>query len=461
MRSNLIWTISFVSVLVLVSGKIITALAGCSGSDSSNLSELTVRNTVSSDSGNSSENANSDWPNLFGPSYDSTSRENRFVTTWESGGPKEKWSCVIGEGYSAPIVVGGKLITLSRKENQEVVRCQNAKNGKSIWEYRYPTSFSCEFEYSNGPYSTPAANRQYVVTVGAEGQICCFDHQTGSIIWQRKLLDDYQVENKQWPVTSSPLIWNDRVILNLGAASQKAGVIAINLQDGKTIWEATDHGPSFASPVPSRLHGKDHVFAMTDQGLVVLDANNGNVFWEVPHRTRRALWNNAVSPIVHGDRVTIVTGPSVKPGLRSFKIQQNGTYVEPWSNIRLLNTQYTNVVVVDGYLFGFTPMKQGGPELRCIDLRSGKMKWKHQPNVGRGNLLAVGNSLLILGEDGHLVSMELNASRPIEKSRTENPILEKPCYTSMALSNGLIFARNERRLICIDLNKQEKRHEQQ
>ena len=159
---------------------------------------------------------------------------------------------------------------------------------------------------------------------------------------------------------------------------------------------------------------------------------------------------NAVSPIVWNDTVTIVAGPNVRPGLRSFKVLPDGSFEEPWTDIRLLNSQYTNPIVIGGYLFGFTPMKQGGPDIKCIDLNNGKLCWSDKPGLGRCNLLAVEDSLLMLGEGGELGVVQINTTKMVLKS-TSRPLLKKPCYTPMALNQGRLLIRNERTLKCLDL----------
>ena len=98
-------------------------------------------------------------------------------------------------------------------------------------------------------------------------------------------------------------------------------------------------------------------------------------------------------------------------------------------------------------------MTVGGPTLKCIDIVNGKLAWKAKPDLARGNMLAVNDSIIILGEDGTLASFELNTSKLIEISRTDQPVLEKPCYTSLALNQGMLFARNEKQLICFDLRR--------
>ena len=395
------------------------------------------------------------WCNLYGPDYLSVSREVDLQLDFRHQSPIERWRLPIGKGYSAPVVKSGKLVLLSRYGDQEKVECRKAESGDLLWSHEYPTEFECKFEYSNGPYATPVLNDEVAITVGAEGLFHCFDLSDGSVRWTRNPLFEHEVDLKEWPVTTSPLLLEERIIFNLGDKQNQAGVIAMDVNSGETIWESTSEDFSHASPVPAAIGEEQFVLVMADSGLLCLSPEDGSVYWEIPHRIRQLDRYNAVSPAVSGNKVCFVTGPSVKPGFRCIEISPNGSYTEPWKNIRLLNSQYTNLVIVDSFLYGFTPVKQGGPELVCIDLEKGKKAWKARPGIGRGNLLAVQDRMLILGEEGVLTVMELNGSEFKECFKTKTPILSKPCYTSMALSDGLLFARNEKEIVCLTLRSAE------
>ena len=433
------------SVAIAVLQLIVFLITGCSGEKAPTPISVTKSSTKSSIE---DVRLNDCWPNLYGPEFNS-----RVPVPFDGQihfAPALRWSHDIGRGYGTPIVAKERVWVVSRIEEQEKIECLNENTGELLWDYTYPTSFKNTFEYSDGPYATPLFIDGRVVTVGAQGQFHCFD-LNGKLLWNRNLLEDFNVELKDWPVATSPIAVGDKIIFNLGA--KKAGIVALDPETGEVVWAATDHSFSYASSIVASMHGKEFVYSMTDEGLVCLEPNKGKVLWEIAHRIRQRDRYNAVTPIAVGSRICVVTGPSVKPGFRCFEIKQDGGYDEPWKNIRLLNTQYTNFTSFgENQVFGFTPEKQGGPELVCIDLQLGKHIWKIRPELGRGNLLGLGKYLVILGESGTLAIYELEVGQPpSEVFRTSEPILSKPCYSTMAYSRGRIFARNEKKLVCYDL----------
>lgn len=445
------------SLLSLVGTFSILFSLGCHRTSESGTIDIRTDRNATASMGDTAGLSESDrgWPNVYGPNHNSTSTESNISTNWPSSGPAIKWTRTSGTGYSSVVSAGDDTVTIFRQDNEEVVECLDTDSGNLKWEHRYPTDFKSTYEYSDGPYSTPVLTEQSVFTIGASGLVHRLDRSSGDVQWSRDLLTEYEIPKRDWPFAGSPLVLEDRLILNLGAAEKEAGIIAINRVDGKTLWESTNDGYAHTTPTVATIHGQRLVFVLTFEGLVCLDPENGNVHWKIAHQVRDPTGmngTNAVSPIVIGNRVCVVSGPKVKPGLRCFRILPNGKYEEPWRDIRLLKSQYTNLIGIDKYLFAFTPMTVGGPTLKCIDIVKGKLAWKAKPDLGRGNMLAVGDSIIILGEDGTLASFELSTAKLNERSRTALPVLENPCYTSLALNRGLLFARNEKNIVCFHLN---------
>ena len=141
------------------------------------------------------------------------------------------------------------------------------------------------------------------------------------------------------------------------------------------------------------------------------------------------MFGNAVSPISFDDKVVIVSGPHVRPGFRCFQIKSDLSYDEPWSDARLLNTQYTNLIYSDGFLYG---MKGAGSEIRCIDMSKGRTVWKSSLQTGRANAIAVNDSILLLGERGQLASIEINSEElvvnPSHPDRCLNRHVSRPWH---------------------------------
>ena len=346
-----------------------------------------------------------------------------------------------------------RLIVMEREGDVEHVRRLNAATGEEVWRKSYTTTYTDRFgHYSNGPYSTPLIEGEHVYTLGAQGQLHCWLLADGDLVWRRLLQDEYQVPEGLFPVAASPFIEGDSLIYNLGATDDEAGVIALNKTTGETLWNATDEPASCATPIAATIHGQRHLIVFGNLNLMSLDPQDGTVLWRRRHYCKSPDSTNATSPIVIDDLVLGVCGPG--PGALCMQVLEDGTAEELWTDRRVLDSQFNSLIVIDGFVYGFSTKRQGGALLKCVEIATGELRWELPSDLGRGQGLAANGCLILIGEDGHLASVEVNPNEPILKCITPEPILEKPCYSSPALHKGLLYLRNEKRLVCYDLRGQ-------
>lgn len=404
---------------------------------------------------NSSAKANQSWPQLFGADRTSVvaTEINPF---WGPEGPPKNWSLKIGTGYGSPVVADGNVVFNHRIEDEEIIQCVDAKTGETVWKHAYPTTFETEFDYSNGPYSTPVIANGQVFSAGGQGQFFCLNATTGDLIWSRDLHQEYALEDDIFAVGSTPLLVGNRLIFNLGAAAKNAGVVALDRNTGTTMWESTNHGAAYCSPFAANIHGKDFVFVVTEIGLVSMHPDTGEVDWSIEHRSRSPMSFNAVSPLVDGDKVLVVTGPG--PGAVCVRVLPDRSYQPLWKDRRVIDCQFNSLMLHSGHVFGFTAAGQGGAEFRCVDFETGELRWKYHSLLRRGQGLIAGNAILLLGEQGHLASLLLSQESPQVISFTNEPLISSPGYCAPALAAGRLFLKEEYRLTCFDVTPTTGRH---
>src|SRR5215831_2990738 len=78
-----------------------------------------------------------DWLQWGGPGRNFISDSKGLADSWPAGGPRRLWSRTLGEGHSTILAEKGKLYTMYRKGEQEVIVSLEADSGKTIWEYSY------------------------------------------------------------------------------------------------------------------------------------------------------------------------------------------------------------------------------------------------------------------------------------------------------------------------------------
>ncbi len=391
-----------------------------------------------------------EWPNLFGPAHDSVAPSGSPpVKPWNEEGPTEVWRIDCGTGYSSPVLFGDRLVLQHRLGDEEVVTCMQADDATTIWEHRYPTTFECDSHYTHGPYATPATDGEHVYTIGAQGQLFCLNAEQGDVVWQRNLVEEFGATHEVFGFGASPLIWNDKLILNVGGTEPESGVVALDKLTGETRWRATDHvGQTYATPQPARIHGADYVFVLTAVGLVSLDPDDGHVHWELPYATTIPENYNAITPVVHGD---LLFQSVFGQGCMTLRILQDGGYEKVWESDRTLTSHYTPIVCVDGLLYG---VHTNDKSLRCVDLPTGEVRWRWRSPLARSTQVAVGEHLVVVGEKSKLGLVDLDPEDFVERALTDDPLFaSESLYSAPAYAHGRLYVRGEKQAVCLELSK--------
>lgn len=394
-----------------------------------------------------------DWPKLYGAD-DGVVREAGLDLSWKEAGPPELWRMDVGVGYSQPVVVAGKLLLFHRQGDKELVTCLDVKTRERLWEFGYPTAYVDRYGYNGGPRCTPIIASGKVYTLGAEGKLHAIDFKSGEKLWTRDLVTDYAVEQGFFGVGATPLLEGDRLIINVGGKKTGAGIVAVSIKDGKTLWKATADGASYATPTAATIHGKRHVFVLTESGLVDVDPVDGKVRWTVPFRSKLYESVNATSPLVARD--VVMVSATYGAGSMALRINADGSNEFLWK-ARVPDSHFSNLIAVGGHVYGFLGRHESNAELFCCELETGKIQWRAETPLGRGQLLRVGDKFIGWGERGCLAVLQMNPEKlHVTASSNSDPLkglLRYPTWTPPIVYDGRLYLRSETTLLCLDLRK--------
>jgi outer membrane protein assembly factor BamB len=386
-----------------------------------------------------------DWPQYFGAARDGVYRGTPIADAWPAGGPKVLWKKPVGEGFSGPVVSAGKLILHHRVGAEEVVEAMDIKTGASQWRYAYPTNYRDDFGFDEGPRAVPVVANSIVYTFGAQGQLHAVGLADGKKRWSEDTATRYRVAKGFFGAAGSPLVEDGRVIANVGGKG--AGIVAFDAATGKVLWTATDDEASYSSPVGATIGGKRLAIFLTRSELLGLEPATGTVVFRRPWRARNANSVNAASPVVVGDLIFVST--EYGPGAGVLRV--NGSnLVDVWTGLDSLTNHYATSVQANGILYGYHGRQEFGPALRAVELRTGKVRWS-QEQFRAGSILLAGTRLLIMREGGELVLADAtpDAFKPLARAQ----VLPAVVRAFPALSDGILYVRNENTLVALDLRQ--------
>ena len=190
------------------------------------------------------------------------------------------------------------------------------------------------------------------------------------------------------------------------------------------------------------------LFFSPRDGLLAVEARSGEERYRYPFRSRNHYSVNVASPVVVDDHVFL--SATYNTGAVLLKLEPAGLK-EIWRDRLAMQNHWATSIYHEGYLYGMDGRHETGSNFRCIEFMTGKMRWTADEGLGRSAFIMVEGHLIALGERGYLALIEANPDRYIEKARVR--VLDYPCWTPPVLSHGLLYVRNETRLVCLNLRR--------
>ena len=78
-----------------------------------------------------------DWSQWRGPNRDGYAAKQTLLSAWPEEGPKLVWSFdAAGLGYSSVAVAGDDLLTMGKRDQDNLLLCLDAKTGTEKWASR-------------------------------------------------------------------------------------------------------------------------------------------------------------------------------------------------------------------------------------------------------------------------------------------------------------------------------------
>jgi outer membrane protein assembly factor BamB len=383
-----------------------------------------------------------DWPHFLGPKRDSSSTEK--VTAWKET-PKELWTAEVGEAHSSPIVSKGIVYAFYQPKGkaEDALAAFDAKTGQRKWEKSYERAkFSPPF--GNGPRGTPATDGELVFTYGGTGILAAWDAKTGEVQWKLDMLKEFSAKNLFFGISNSPTLVGDHVVVMVGGKG--AGLVGVDKKTGKVAWQATNDPASYASAI---VVGDD-LITLTGSHLRALNGKNGKFRWEFPFKDN--LNESSTTPVKVGD---IYIASSVTAGTVAVQPNEKGDEVKEIWKDKALTCYFSTPVLVDKHLYminGAATLMNPTITLRCVEAATGKVAWEKK-GIGKYHaaLIRTGDNKLLLHDDGgNLTLMEAN---PKEFQELAKAKVCGPTWAHPALSDGKLYVRDDKKLICIELGK--------
>jgi outer membrane protein assembly factor BamB len=401
-----------------------------------------------------------DWPQWRGPKRDGTWTETGLLSTFPSAGLVPKWTAPVGYGLSTPIIANGKVYLSDLIPEKPIVHervlCFNARSGKRVWMAQHdasPPDWFFDPAQLRGPGPTPVIHNGRVYALSMFSTLKCLDARTGTVIWKRNLLTEYQLPPSS--LDSSPLIDSNLLIVSIGG-KPRAGVVAFDLLTGREVWKALDQAATWSSPIIVLAGGARQLIVWMRQSVTSLNPTNGAVYWSEPTVSGGSPGFAAVStPVIHGDQLLV-------SGLM-FQLDRNQPaakvlWPDTSSGTRRILSDTSTPLFRDDFVYS----PRSGGLFVCLEAATGREVWQTNTvtSLRQGasvHLAPSGSSVFLFTDQGDLVLAQLSPAGYQELGRVHlieptSPLFEnKFAWAAPAFANRDIFVRNDRELRCYSL----------
>jgi outer membrane protein assembly factor BamB len=390
-----------------------------------------------------------EWTQWRGPARDGSVSAKNTPAAWPEA-LQRSWRVEIGEGYSSPVVAGGRAFVHGRRDPEEIVASVNLADGKILWQQKYQAEFKKNqyaVQMAKGPNSTPLLIGDRLFTLGVTGILNAWDTATGKLLWTRDFSKSIDTSKMFCGTASSPMLVDGRLVVQVGSDIDGGQTLGLNQKTGATEWEWRGLGPGYASPMVIQPAGGPQIITMTQGSIVGIDGKNGQELWSVPFPDE---WHeNITTPLWTGTHL-VVSG--TRQGTHAFSLtQQDGKWqaTEVWKNPDVA-MYMSSPVFGDGLIYGHSSKKKG--QFVAIDAKTGALKWATEGRDGEhASLLLTPKHVLFLTNGADLIVVKRGEPAFAIERRYE--VAEAATWAMPVLLGSNILVRDATGLIMLTVGK--------
>ena len=385
--------------------------------------------------------SNEEWPGWRGMNRDALVQTlpDRLPST-----PKFVWKRQLpGTGLGGIAVAEGRIVFSGRDlgDAKDMFSCLDARDGTPIWERTYPATG--QLDYGESPRATPLLHLGNAYLLGAFGDLGCVRLADGKMLWEVNLLRKFGAERPKWGFAASPLIVDDKLIVNPGATN--AALVALEPGSGKVVWSAPGAPAAYASFIVGIFGGRKQIVGYDSFSLGGWDPATGRRLWRLVPPNPGDF--NVPTPLAWQGKLIVATENN---GTRIYDFNRDGTIIaKPSAVCSRLAPDVNTPVIVGRRLFGCSS------EFYCLDVSKGLEPIWSRTEDALGDfvtLIASKERVLLTTYRGELVLVSATARDYQVLSRLRVFGEDAEVFSHPALVDGRLYIRDNVSICCLELS---------
>lgn len=382
------------------------------------------------------------YPQFLGPHRDATLPDVRLERDWQAHPPRELWRRPVGAGWSSFAVDSGFAVTQEQRGEAEWIVAYDVETGRELWSRKHARGHETDLGGA-GPRATPTITAGRVFALSATGVLTALRLEDGTRLWSENLIRRHGAAPMYFGQASSPLAVGDRIVVAIGGRRGET-LVAYEQATGELAWSSGRGRVTYSSPtllsftVGGAGSGEpvEQIVVLARDDLAGFSTVDGEPLWSTPWPEGQPVAGQPLA--LPGNRILVSAGYGV--GSKVYEIQARRTAGEieyeaslVWEAITL-KSKASNYVLCDGVVYGLD-----GGILVAIDPDNGSRFWK-AGRFGDGQLLLVGDLLLLLDDEGTIHLLEPNRSELRELASLA--VLDGRTHNHPVLAGRRLLVRN-------------------
>lgn len=368
--------------------------------------------------------------------------ETGLLKEWDENGAKLLWHFDgLGDGHSSVAISGNKLYVTGLTGEKGYLYVLDF-SGKLLNKKEYSPEWHGDHR---GSRSTVTIHDGKLYIISGMGHIVCMDEQTLKVVWQKDVLKELDGRNIRWGLTESPLIVEDKVIVQ--PAGKKHNIVALNKDNGQLVWSSEGEGSlsSYCSPIYLKDLQTPQIVTMTATHILGINAKTGEKVWSYPYENNRNIHPNTP---VYSDNMLLCTSGYGK-GSIMLRLTNGGRNAEKVWETKDLETKHGGVVKIGNYVYG---SGDANKYWYCLDWKTGETKYKDR-TFGTGVTIAADGMLYCYSESkGEVALVKPNPEKFDLISKFPIKLGDGHHWAHPVIYQGVMYVRHGNTLMAYKIN---------
>ena len=393
-------------------------------------------------------NTKSEYSDWRGPNRDGIFPENGLLKQWPPEGPALLWSFEdLGYGHTGVAATGDRIYVTGIRDSAQSLGTFFVfdTGGNLLLEKDYGKDFTNNFI---GTRATPVVVDELVYIESGAGAVYCLEATTGEEVWSKDFIEDFGADSAiQFGYSESVLIDGDQLICVPGG--KEHNVVSLNRFTGEKIWSSTGNGEhaTYNSPILVERGEQRLVIAMTSGSIMGIDADTGEMYWQVEQTQRNKIHAN--TPLYYDGRLLVSSAdPTSTSGLVQLELAEDGKQAQVVWRDRKFRNLLGGLVRIDTCIYGSTAF---GSDWRVISWNTGETLVQNKELGGGSIVYADGLFYCYTEREGEMALVEASPDTFEVISKFKVPLGSREHWARPVIHQGVLYIRHGEALMAYDI----------